>query len=172
MVRPYLLAGTAYNRAGSTRSDTEREALLASYSHRLAALLFPREPRSLPGQRLIKITLRALHALAAGVLVGGWVFAPTASTLPLWHGATAATGLAIVVLDLSQTAAFLLQVRGLVVLAKVGALAVVGFLEVPARPWVLGVVFVLSVGSSHATSRIRYFLVFGRGRLRGSQARG
>lgn len=135
------------------------------------ALLFPAEPRPLRGRRAWKIGLRAAHVVCAGVLVGAYVFdAPRDERLP-WLAATLASGLAILALDLHESGAFLLQVRGLFVLAKVAVVALLPRLGGAERE-VLGALAFLSVLVSHAPSKVRYFLVLGRGRVRGARSRG
>lgn len=134
------------------------------------ALFFPREPRQFRGLRALKITLRAVHVLCAGVLTGAYVLEASSGRGP-WLAATLASGGAILALDLYQSAAFLLQVRGLVLLLKVALLLALPAFGESAR-WVLVALMLLSVVSSHAPSKVRYFLLVGRGRIRGSTAAG
>jgi hypothetical protein len=79
--------------------------------------------------------------------------------------------MAMLLFDLYETGAFLLQVRGLVVLAKIvllGALPLCG----PAQGWILAALLGISVVSSHASSKVRYVMVFGRGRIKGAETKG
>jgi len=134
----------------------------------VSALLFPDPPRAFPGRRAVKICLRALHVLCAGVLTGG---ALLGTAPPAWLWATLCTGTAILLLDLHESAAFLLEVRGLIVVAKlvlVGCLPLFG----PATPWVLVAILLGSVISSHAPASVRHRVVLGRGRVRSAATRG
>ena len=141
----------------------------------MPSALFPDPPRELPGQRGIKIALRAVHVLCAGVLTATYLLdlgaepEPIAAAREAWFSATIASGGAILALDLYQSAAFLLQVRGAVLLAKLACVASLGALGDAAGYALAGVVLV-SVVSSHAPSRWRYkVLVPG---VRGSRSAG
>jgi hypothetical protein len=136
----------------------------------LLAILLPPEPRRFRGLRALKISLRAAHVLCAGVLTGAYVLEVPAGR-GAWLAATLASGGAILAVDLYQTAAFLLQVRGLVLLVKVSLLLALPAFGGAAR-WVLAALVLLSVISSHAPSKVRYFVLVGRGRIRGSTAAG
>ena len=133
--------------------------------------LIPDLPRHFPGQRWLKIVLRALHVLGAGVYAGAHVFdVPAASRTP-WFWAALLSGLLVLAVDLFESGAFLVQVRGLVVMLKLGLLAAVPSLGA-AAPCVLGLIVVGSVFSSHAPSSFRYHLLWGRGRIRGAETKG
>jgi hypothetical protein len=133
--------------------------------------LFPETPRTLPWRRALKIGLRAAHVLSASLLTGGTVLAASPERLEPWLAATAATGLLIVLLDLHESGAFLLQIRGAVVLTKIGLLAILPWLA-PWRPAIFIVILVVSVLSSHAPSKVRYFLLAGRNRIKPGQSKG
>ena len=136
-----------------------------------ASLLIPDEPRRWPGQRTAKIVLRALHVLCTGIYCGAYVFAIDPELRQPWFFAALLSGLFILLADLYESGAFLFQVRGLVVLSKLVVLALIPTFG-PAAPWVLGVVVMVSVISSHAPSGFRYFLLWGRGRIHGSECKG
>jgi hypothetical protein len=138
---------------------------------RVGTLLFPREPRSFPGRRGLKISLRAAHVLCSGVAVGSLWLEAAEPLRSQWMLASAFTGLAMLALDLHESGVFLVQARGLVVLIKVGLLGALRWLG-PWQGWALAALMVVSVLSSHASSRIRYFVVFGRGRLKGAETKG
>ena len=132
------------------------------------SLLFPEEPRDFAGRRWIKIVLRGVHVLCAGVLVGAYLL--QGGSLP-WLLGTIASGSALLLLDLHESAAFLLEVRGLIVLIKLGLLA-----SLPAfgayQAWLLAFLLVGSVVSSHAPGSFRHHLLFGRGKITPSKSRG
>ena len=82
----------------------------------LRTLLYPPEPRQLPGRRAVKILLRAIHVPTAGILSAAYLFEAGASVRSFWMVGTVVSGLLILLLDLHETGVFLLQVRGLVAL--------------------------------------------------------
>jgi len=138
---------------------------------RVRRWLFPSPPRELPGRRVLKIALRSAHVLTAAVLVGAWVLTVEPPRTEPWLWATLISGLMILLLDLHETAAILLQVRGLVVLAKLAILGVLPHLGDHAA-LVAAALLVLSVLSSHAPGSVRYFVVFDRSRVTGARSKG
>jgi hypothetical protein len=125
----------------------------------LREALFPDPPRDFRGRRGLKIALRAVHVLCAALCLGAYAFdAP--GRVP-WLLAALATGGLILALDVHESAAFFLQVRGVVVVAKTLALALL-----PAcgdgKTWLLGAIVVVSVLSSHAPGSVRHRVLFGR----------
>jgi len=96
----------------------------------LFAFFFPPEPRHLAGRRWLKIVLRGVHVLCAGLLVGAYLFGAAPGVRGAWVGAAVSSGLLVLLLDLHETAVFLVQVRGLVILIKLAVLA--------ALPWLMG----------------------------------
>jgi hypothetical protein len=138
---------------------------------KIEALLFPPEPRSFPARRFLKITLRAAHVLCAGVATGCYLLSVADPARTHWMIAAAATGAAMFLLDLQETAAFLLQARGLIVLIKIGLLGALPLLG-PWQGWILAALVGLSVLSSHASSKFRYYIVFGKGRYKGAETKG
>ena len=131
------------------------------------SFLFPDPPRSFPGRRGLKILLRAVHVVCVSLYVGAFAFEPAAADLWLW--ATVASGAAILAIDLHETAAFLCQVRGLVLVAKIAALGTLHLLGDHAI-WLLAGLVLLSVLSSHAPGAIRHRVVFGS--VRGAETHG
>lgn len=133
--------------------------------------LFPDPPRDFAGRRVVKIVLRAVHATLAGVYAGAIVFDVAPDLRSTWALWAITSGFALLAIDLHESFTILLQVRGLVVLAKIATLALLPFLG---RGAVLAIVLVMLAASisSHAPSRWRYRLVFGRGLVRPSTSRG
>ena len=138
---------------------------------RLSDLLFPDPPRSFPGRRATKISVRAVHVLCAGVLVGSYLLHADEEIRRQWLSATIATGMALLLLDLHESGAFLLQVRGVFVASKIAVLTVLsGFGSFAG--FVLAALLILSVVLSHAPSRVRYFVVLGGRQVRGASTKG
>ena len=149
------------------------EALCRSRAkNRLVPLLFPAEPRSFPGRRGVKIVLRAAHVFCAGVLVGAFVLGATAELRTAWLWAAIGSGCLVLLLDLHESAAFLFQVRGLVVAVKLTLLAALPLFQDEHQPWVLGLLVVISVLSSHAPSRVRYHVLVFRDKVQAGSSKG
>ncbi len=137
----------------------------------LARLFLPRIPRKFAYQRLIKIVLRAVHVLCVGLLVGAHVFAAAPPAQEDWRLAAAASGLALLTLDLTETAAFIFQVRGIVVAMKISVLVALPWFG-SAAPAVLATTFFAGVLISHAPSRVRYHMWIARDKAESSRERG
>ncbi|MCP4572782.1 MAG: hypothetical protein GY838_10560 [bacterium] len=137
----------------------------------LFRILIPTEPRRYAGQRWVKMIARAAHVVLAGVYLGALVFQVEPATRGPWFLAALLSGFLMVGLDLYESGAFLLQLRGLVTSVKLLLLA---FLPTfgAAAVWVLAAIAFCSVISSHATANFRYFLVWGRGRIKAAETRG
>jgi len=135
-------------------------------SSRIGTLLFPEPPRDFAGRRLLKIGLRGAHVVCASLCLGAYAF--DAQERVSWLVAAIVTGVLIVALDLHESAAFLLQVRGVIVVAKIVALA---FLP-QGGAWLLAAIVLVSVVSSHAPSHVRHRMLFARGRVRAAETHG
>ncbi|MEE8367706.1 MAG: hypothetical protein V3S30_05270 [Thermoanaerobaculia bacterium] len=138
---------------------------------RRSSWLFPDPPREFAWRRPLKIGLRAVHVLCAAILLGAHVFEVQETSTDPWLHATLLSGLLILLLDLHESAAFLLQVRGMVVILKlllIGALPWLGSYGA----WVIAGIVLISVISSHAPARVRYFLLVGRSGITGSRSKG
>lgn len=144
---------------------------MANRKRSVTGWLLPAEPRELPGRRAIKILLRSAHVLTAAVLLGAHLLEVDPARAQPWLHATLLSGLLILLLDLHESGAFLLQVRGLVVLTKLGLVAVLPWTGDWAG-WLLAGMVVVSVVSSHAPGRVRYFLIAGRSQIAGGRSKG
>ncbi|NIM00593.1 MAG: hypothetical protein GTN89_06945 [Acidobacteria bacterium] len=80
--------------------------------------------------------------------------------------------IALLLLDLHESCVFLLQVRGYLVILKIAVLGLVPRLDPTVAAWVLGVLVVVSVLSSHAPSRVRYAVPIGGSAFRGARTKG
>jgi len=129
---------------------------------------FPPEPRDFPGRRALKILLRGVHVLCAGILVGAYLFETGQHT---WLWAAIVTGSLLLLLDLHESASFLLQVRGIFLVFKLGVLSALPHCG-EYKAWVLGFLVVMSVVSSHAPGSIRHRMVLGASRITGSRSHG
>jgi len=75
--------------------------------------------------RAIGITLRTAHLGAMAVLVGGVFFAAADPALHTWRALTAATGVALLVTEISHSRHWVYQGRGVVTIVHVASLALV-----------------------------------------------
>lgn len=122
------------------------------------------------GVRAIRITLRTLHLIAFGALYGGHLYAVAAERLLPALAATIATGAALAALEIYRTRLWLVQVRGVVTMAKILLVATVP-LAWELRVWVLTAAIVLGGVSAHMPGRLRYFSIV-HGRVVGEQEKG
>ncbi|MFH1845163.1 MAG: hypothetical protein ABIF77_18410 [bacterium] len=140
-------------------------------SGRIFRLLIPPEPRRYSGQRWIKMIARSTHVVLSGIYLGALVFQVEPATRGPWFLAAMLSGLLMVCLDLYESGGFLLQLRGLVTAAKLGLLALLPTFG-EAGVWVVAIIAFCSVISSHASSSVRYFLIWGRGRIQAAETKG
>ena len=138
----------------------------------LTDFIFPDEPRALPGRRWLKIGLRAVHVVFACGFLGSFVFEGGLAARPPWATGVVASGMVLLLLDLHESAAVLLQVRGFVVAFKIALLIALPWLGSAAQLGAVIAIVAVSVLSSHAPGKVRYYLVVGRGRIRGSDSMG
>lgn len=120
------------------------------------------EPKPLRGGRALRTTLRTVHVMAFATLYGGHVYNLPPERL-LWAlAATVATGAAFLAFEIYSAPVFLVEMRGLATLVKLGLVAAVAvFWE--ARVALLSIAIVIGVVASHMPGRYRYFsLLHGR----------
>ena len=118
-------------------------------------ILFPKELRSFPYRRHIRIALRTLHILSGGVLLGGHVFNQPVEALQLWLIATVVSGLLLLLTDLYASATILFELRGVVGILKISLLLLVPVFW-PQRVFILMLVLIIGAISSHMTGRLRH----------------
>jgi hypothetical protein len=118
-------------------------------------VLCPTPPRRIPGQRALGIALRTAHLATFGALLGGHAFGVDPDRLRPFLAATALSGLALVALELASTCEWLLEGRGLAVVAKLAVLAAVPVFWEQRVALLLAVVVIASV-TSHMPARFRH----------------
>lgn len=138
---------------------------------RLFRILIPPEPRRYAGQRWVKVIARATHVVLCGIYLGSLVFQVEPAIRGPWFLAVLLSGSLMICLDLYESGGFLLQLRGLVTVAKLLLLALLPVFGA-AAVWVLAGIAFFSVISSHASSDFRYYLVWGRGRIKAAETKG
>jgi hypothetical protein len=123
-----------------------------------------------PAVRAWRTGLRTAHLLAVASLYGGHVHGVAAARLAPALLATAATGAALVALELYRAPVWLVQVRGVATLAKLALLAVVPFAW-DARVALLTAVFAIGVVVAHMPGRWRSHSLL-HGAVAGPEAKG
>lgn len=132
--------------------------------HEVARLLFPAKRRFLPFQRELNITLRSLHILCFSILVGGHFFDQPADQLMPWLIATIVTGCLMILVELTGSFSFLIEVRGVSVMAKTMLLALVPHFW-SERLWLfIAIIFIASV-TSHMRGKYRHMSLISEQRL-------
>ena len=151
--------------------DPDSQAKQPAPTRGLFALLFPATPRGFPGLRMVRMTLRALHILVTGTLVGGHIFAQSKETLWPWLIAVVISGGLLLALDLYASFAVLCQVHGLLVLIKCLLLVLV----VPlwdVRLVLLLLALAIGVYGSHMSGRIRHHVLWLKDRVAVDRSKG
>ena len=122
--------------------------------HSRAQILFPEPTRYFPGQRWVNITLRALHLVGVAGIGSGFLFDQASATWDTYWHLTLVSGIALSILYLWNTAAWLFELKGLGIVVKIVLLGIAW--EVPAlRAELFILVIVLSALIAHATARVR-----------------
>ncbi|HSN13145.1 MAG TPA: hypothetical protein VLT61_00835 [Anaeromyxobacteraceae bacterium] len=106
----------------------------------------------LGAERAIGIGLRTAHLAAMALLLGASRFEAPAAALRTWLAATALTGVALVVSESRHSRHWIVQVRGLLVLAHVGA---AGLVQLRAGFPALAAALVIGAVGSHLPRSVR-----------------
>ena len=134
---------------------SDRSVPSINHPNRIFVCLFPDEPRDFPYRRSVRIILRTLHILTAGILLGGHVFSQPASALELWLWLTVISGLILLATDVHASLALLIEVRGIAALTKILLLILASIFQEIIIP-VLVFVIIISVVVSHMPKRYRH----------------
>jgi len=113
----------------------------------LAALLFPRTPRTFRGARAWQIAARTVHIAAMGLVLGGLAFRAPPRDLLAPVLLTVASGLALLGIDLWKSCAVLWQGTGVAVLLKLALLGLGELFPGTRLEWYLAATVIASVGS-------------------------
>ena len=121
--------------------------------------LFPAYPRDFPYRRSVRILFRTAHILAAGVLLGGYIFNQPSTILEPWLWGTVISGLLILATDIHASLAVIFEVRGIVILIKT-ILLFLATIFWENRVLFLILALVIGAVSSHMPKRYRHQLLF------------
>lgn len=105
--------------------------------------------------RLLNVACRTVHIVAFAALLGGHLWGVEPDRLGAWLWGTAASGVALVAVELVADRRWLLQVRGVVVLLKLGLLLLVPVVW-DHRVALLIAVAVLAAVGAHLPGRFRH----------------
>ena len=122
--------------------------------NRLFRVLFPAPTREFRGQRWVNICLRCAHLVGVAGIAGGFLFGlEPASWASYWQLALA-SGIALSLIYVWTTAAWLFELKGLVIVIKTILLAAA--LAAPALKGEIFIVIVVMSGLiAHAPARVR-----------------
>ena len=119
-------------------------------------------------KRWTKIGMRTLHLLSVAGVGGGVLFGIEADLwVGYWWLALISGGL-LMLIDVVSNPVWLVQVRGIVILAKLVLLAFLGSGASLDR-WILLAVIVMSAVISHAPGKLRYYSVYHRKTITSAQ---
>lgn len=124
----------------------------------LSSALFPSKSRFFAGKRWVKITLRTLHLAGVAGVGGGFLYR---AALDLWmpyFWLTVATGVFLVGIEIWSNGVWLIQVRGVAVLAKLALLGCVPLAPELRGPILIAIIFISGI-VAHAPASVRYYSV-------------
>ena len=127
-------------------------------------------PNPIPNVRLWRTLLRTAHLIAFGALYGGHVHGIPVERLAPALAATVGTGTALMVLEAVRAPIWLVQVRGVATLLKIGLVALAQARPVLAVP-LLTLTIAIGAVSSHMPGRWRYHSLL-HGRVVGPREKG
>ena len=118
--------------------------------------LFPRSTREFRGKRWVKIALRTLHLVGVAGIGGGFLYGAAVENWRVYLYLTLLSGAAMTVLEIWSNGIWLLQLRGIAVMVKLGLMAVLALWPV-ADAALFIVIIVISGAIAHAPGAVRYF---------------
>lgn len=120
----------------------------------LSTVLFPPEPREFIGQRWGNIIFRSAHLVGIAGIGGGFLHdLAEALWMPFWY-LTLVSGVGLSLLYLAASAAWLLQLRGFIVVLKLALIAVAIHWPQLRAPSFIAVIL-LSALIAHAPGKVR-----------------
>lgn len=125
-------------------------------------LLFPVRNRPFPAKRWTRIALRSAHLVGTAGVGGGYLYGAAPGLWQPYLWLTVASGVALVLLEVWSNGVWLIQLRGVAVLAK---LALLGWMAHSPGHAALALILVVVISGviSHAPASVRYYsLLHGR----------
>ena len=125
---------------------------------KISEIFFPKHSRSFIGQRWVSILLRSLHLIGIAGVGGAFLFNLSKEQWLPFMLITVATGIAMVILETWNNGIWIIELRGLSVLLKLGLLSMTFIIGM--QPAILYSVILISGILSHAPAKIRYYRLF------------
>ena len=132
----------------------------------LKRVIFPAEPRYLPGNRWLNVALRTLHLVGIAGIGGGYFYAAQDYTWRWYLDLCLISGTLLALLFIYSNGIWLLQLRGLVIMLKLALFYAIVLWPSVAIPLLI-VILVLSGWIAHAPAKTRYYSPFYRRRIEG-----
>lgn len=126
----------------------------------LESILFPENKRGFRGKRWVNISLRSLHLLGMLGAGSGVLFSLPDAMWINYFWMLVISGSLMVVIELWTSAVWLVQLRGLSTVVKLGLLSLMPLIEQDAV--ILFSVVLISGVFAHAPANIRYYSVYHR----------
>ena len=121
---------------------------------RLKQVLFPMEPRVFYGQRWVNIGLRCAHLVGIAGIGGGFLYGLDTESWSVYWQITVFSGVALSLIYIWSSGAYLLEMKGLAILLKL-VLLTVGLIIPELRAAAFIMVIILSGLIAHAPARVR-----------------
>jgi hypothetical protein len=112
-------------------------------------------------KRWSKISLRSLHLLAVAGVGGGILFALEKDLWINYWWLALVSGVLMMLMDITASPAWIVQVRGVVIMLKLILLALLG-MNPAWDSFLLAVIIIISAIVSHAPGKLRYYSLYHR----------
>lgn len=127
----------------------------------LFRLIFPPYERDFPGKRWLFVLCLNIHLYAVCGYVGARLFDGSTEQVTLYFSVCVVSGAMMILNDMYANGMWLFQNRGLIIISKVGALALMKYLDSFETILLLGIVFV-SGFVSHSRRKFRHYSIIHR----------
>lgn len=117
-----------------------------------------------PGKRWLRVISRSLHILGVVGCGGGILYGLAPVHWWFWWQLAMVTGFILILTDVLASLIWLIQLRGVIILAKLPLLAAIGYFPEYA-PGLLIVIVLLSGVIAHASGDVRYYSIWHRRRI-------
>ncbi len=121
----------------------------------LKDIVFPPQNRFFTGKRWTNICVRTVHLIGVAGIGGGFLYGAPREAWEPYLVLTVLSGLLLVGLELFTNGIWLIQIRGLATLLKLGLISMLFFTGPQA--FIIVPVIIISGVISHAPANVRYF---------------
>lgn len=134
------------------------------FLNKIIRIIFPNPKRDFRGKRWLKILLRTLHLIGIAGVGGGILLNIEPTLWSIYLQLTIFSGCAYLLLEFWTNGIFLLQLRGLSILLKLGLLYGM-YIWPDYAITILILIIIISSVISHAPGNLRYYSIFHRRRV-------